>query len=166
MTEPHASRPHMPGYGTLGPDEGTGLLPWSWAREQLVGSRNYWLGTGWPDGRPHTTPVWGVWHEEELWFSSSLRSRKARNLLADPRCTAATQDPEQPVVVEGAARVVRVPELLAAFVAATNVKYATSLDVGFLDPAVNGTFVLRPRQVIGLREEDFTGSPTRWRFGA
>ena len=35
MGEPHASRPYMPGYGLLGPDEGTGLLPWSWAEERL-----------------------------------------------------------------------------------------------------------------------------------
>jgi len=25
----------MPGYGLLPPDEGTGLLPWSWAEERL-----------------------------------------------------------------------------------------------------------------------------------
>jgi hypothetical protein len=29
MEQPRSSRPHMPGYGTLGPEEGTGLLPWS-----------------------------------------------------------------------------------------------------------------------------------------
>jgi len=35
----------MPGYGTLEPEEGTGLLPWSWAVERLTSSRNYWLAT-------------------------------------------------------------------------------------------------------------------------
>ena len=44
-----SSRPHMPGYGTLGPDQGTGLLPWSWAEERLVRSHDYWVATTWPD---------------------------------------------------------------------------------------------------------------------
>ena len=37
MTEPTASRPHMPGYGILDADRGKGLLPWSWAKERLTG---------------------------------------------------------------------------------------------------------------------------------
>src|SRR5690606_27626478 len=32
--EPVAERPYMPGYGIVGPDEGSGLLPWSWAVER------------------------------------------------------------------------------------------------------------------------------------
>ena len=34
----------------------------------------------------------------------------------------------------------------------------------FLDPEVNGTFVVTPERVIAISEDDFTGSPTRWRF--
>ena len=48
-------------------------------------------------------PVWGVWLDGRLWFSSGLRSRKARNLAADPRCTLTTDDARDPVVVEGTA---------------------------------------------------------------
>ncbi len=80
--QPPARRPYMPGYGTLGEDEGTGLLPWSWAEEQLRRSHNFWLATRWPDGRPHVMPVWAVWQAQTLLFSSSLGSRKARNLAA------------------------------------------------------------------------------------
>src|SRR5262249_26976380 len=53
LSEARASRPYMPGYGLLGPDEGTGLLPWPWAEERLTSSRNYWVVSLWPDGRPH-----------------------------------------------------------------------------------------------------------------
>jgi hypothetical protein len=49
---PKAGRPHMPGYGIK--DDGDKLLPWSWAAEQLAKSRNYWLTTVRPDGKPHT----------------------------------------------------------------------------------------------------------------
>jgi hypothetical protein len=71
MAEPEASRPHMPGYGIAGPLEGRGLLPWTWAEERLVESHDYWLATVHPDGRPHVTPVWGVWEHSAAWFSSS-----------------------------------------------------------------------------------------------
>ena len=74
----------MPGYGVQPADEGTGLLPWSWAVERLTASHDYWLATTWPDGRPHVMPVWGVWWQDALWFSCGLRSRKARNIGARP----------------------------------------------------------------------------------
>ncbi|WP_236700301.1 pyridoxamine 5'-phosphate oxidase family protein [Allosalinactinospora lopnorensis] len=76
MTEPRASRPFMPGYGIQSPHEGSGLLPWSWAEERLRTSHDYWVCTVWPDGRPHTMPVWAVWDAQELWFCSGRRSRK------------------------------------------------------------------------------------------
>src|SRR5207244_11433521 len=76
VVEPVASRPYMPGYGTLGPEEGTGLLPWSWAEEQLTVSHDYWLASVWPDGRPHLMTVWGMLQVGALWDSSRGRSRK------------------------------------------------------------------------------------------
>lgn len=154
----------MPGYGILEPDEGSGLLPWSWAAQRLTDSRNYWLCTVRPGGRPHVMPVWGVWLADELWFSSGLRSRKALNLAYDPRCSAAVEDAGSPVVVEGTARVVVLPAQIAAFAAASNAKYDMDIPVSFYDPAVNGTYALHPSWAFGLRQEDFSGSPTRWRF--
>ena len=75
MSDPRAGRPYMPGYGIVGPDEGRGLLPWSWAEERLIASHDYWVATVWPDGRPHVMPVWGIWHDESVWFSSSAHGR-------------------------------------------------------------------------------------------
>ena len=45
-----------------------------------------------------------------------------------------------------------------------NEKYSTDIEVGFLDPAVNATFSVRPERVFGVVHGDFTGSPTRWTF--
>lgn len=154
----------MPGYGTLPADEGTGLLPWSWAEARLTRAHDYWVATTWPDGRPHVMPVWGVWRDEAVWFSSSVRSRKARNLAADPRCVVTTDDPQEPVVVEGTAVVTTDRAAIAAMVAAMNEKYDAGLGVDFFDPAVNATFRVTARWAFGLDEKDFTGSPTRWRF--
>ena len=154
----------MPGYGVRPAGEGTGLLPWSWAEERLISSRNYWVTTLWPDGRPHLMPVWGMWHQGSFWFSTSKPSRKARNLSADPRCTVATEDAANPVVVEGLAELVTDRDDLATMLALENAKYATEYGIETLDPAVNSTFRVRPRWVFGLRSDDFTGSPTRWDF--
>ena len=109
-------------------------------------------------------PVWAVWDGGALWFSSSVGSRKARNLAADPRCSIATDNAWEPVVVEGVATVVTDHDALARFIALENEKYATDYGVDFLDPSVNTTFRVAPSWVFSLTEEDFEGSPTRWTF--
>ncbi len=140
MDQPRASRPYMPGYGIVGPTQGSGLLPWSWAEQRLAASRNYWVASSWPDGRPHAMPV------------------------ADPRCVVTTENAVEPVVIEGTAEVVTDPEALARMLALENAKYQTDYSIELLDPAVNATIRVRPRWAFGLAEEDFTGSPTRWVF--
>jgi PPOX class probable F420-dependent enzyme len=162
MGDPVARRPSMPGYGIVGPDEGRGLLPWSWAVERLTRSRNYWLATTWPDGRPHVMPVWGVWDDGAVWFSSSVGSRKARNLRRDDRCVLTTEEAVQPVVVDGRATVVTEEPRLRRFLDLANEKYVSSMDLAFLDPAVNATVRVDPAVVIGLDDDAFTDSPTRW----
>ncbi|NYJ04417.1 pyridoxamine 5'-phosphate oxidase family protein [Petropleomorpha daqingensis] len=162
---PVADRPVMPGYGILPAGEGTGLLPWAEAERRLTVSHDYWCATVSPDGRPHIMPVWGIWDHGRLWFSSGLRSRKARNLAADPRCTLTTDNARDPVVLEGRAEVVTEADRIAAFVDAVNAKYGAGLTPDFQDPAVNGTFAVTPGRVFALSGADFAGSPTRWTFG-
>ncbi|HEX6820180.1 MAG TPA: pyridoxamine 5'-phosphate oxidase family protein [Ktedonobacterales bacterium] len=164
MSEPSAGRPFMPGYGLLGPAEGSGLLPWSWAEERLIASRTYWVVSLWPDGHPHAMPVWGLWHDHAFWFSSSKGSRKARNLTADPRCTVTTEDAAAYVVLEGIAELVSNLETLREMLRQENAKYHTDYTMELMDPAVNSAFRVSPRRAFGLREDDFTGSPTRWTF--
>lgn len=48
----------MPGYGTLPADEGTGLLPWSWAEERLLRSHDFWLATVTADSVFALLPEW------------------------------------------------------------------------------------------------------------
>ena len=154
----------MPGYGTLPADQGTGLLPWSWAAERLARSHDYWLATVSPSGAPHLMPVWGVWLDERLWFSSANGSRKARNLATEPRCTISTDDPFEPVVVQGRAERITIPEQLQSLLAAENAKYGTGYGIEMIDPAINSVFALAPEWVLTLDSKDFTGSPTRFVF--
>jgi PPOX class probable F420-dependent enzyme len=152
----------MPGYGILAADEGTGLLPWSWAAERLERSRDYWIATTWPDGRPHVMPVWGIWRDRSLVFSSSRSSRKARNLAADPRCSLATEDPLEPVTVEGAATFLDDASEIAEFASAINAKHQVDYPVSFYTSPENVCIRIDALSAIGLAEADFTGSPTRW----
>ena len=140
MSDPNATRPYMPGYDIVGPDEGRGLLPWSWAEERLIASHDYWVATVWPDGRPHVMPVWGIWHDESVWFSSSVQSRKAGNLRSDSRYVVTTDNPSEPVVVEGVAEVVRELGAIEELVSRLNDKYSSDVTVEFMDPDVNATF--------------------------
>jgi PPOX class probable F420-dependent enzyme len=156
------ARPHMPGYGTLPATEGSGLLPWSWADDKLRTSHDFWLATARPDGRPHVMPIWGVWDGRALWFSTSNGSRKSRNLLAEPRCTIATDDALNPVVMDGRVELLTDDESIKRAISLVNEKYATNYDVSFQDPNVNRTFRFTPEVAFGLLETDFAGSPTRW----
>jgi hypothetical protein len=151
----------MPDYGIQGPDEGSGLLPWSWAEQRLTESRNYWVTSLWPDGRPHSMPVWGVWDGQALWFGSGRRSRKARNLAVDPGCVVATENADEPVIIEGSAEVAQERHVIARVAELMNAKYG-GITVEFL--AANATMRVRPRWAFGIAHEDFIGSPTRWAF--
>lgn len=155
----------MPGYGIRPAGEGTGLLPWSWAEQRLQTSRNFWVVTLWPDGRPHAMPVWGVWEVDRFWFSSSVGSRKARNIAGDSRCTIATEDAEHPVVLSGEGEIRTARAELAHVLELVNAKYETDYGLEMMDPAKNATIRVRPTWAFGLDADDFTGSPTRWTFG-
>jgi len=66
-----------------------------------------WLCTLRPDGSPHVTPVWFVFHETTWWVGSSARNKKVRNLARDPRVSLALEGGAAPVVAEGSATIHR-----------------------------------------------------------
>ena len=158
---PHASRPHIPGYGIEGEKDGHGLLPWSWAETRLARGWNYWLVTARPDGRPHMMPVWGLWWEGAFWFSTGEKTVKARNLGANPYCVVAPEGAAEAVIVEGQAEWVPASDSLKPLWAAYKKKYKWKMDG-------TGFFVLRPATVFGFIEKGdmFTKTATRWRFSA
>jgi nitroimidazol reductase NimA-like FMN-containing flavoprotein (pyridoxamine 5'-phosphate oxidase superfamily) len=153
----------MPGYGVLPPEGGRGLLPWSWAEERLVTSHNYWLATARPDGTPHLMPVWGVWVEGRLYFSTGRASRKARHLFARPQCSASTEGAAEAVILEGHAKEVRPDAIGRAVFDAYEQKYGRPLA-----PELGPIFALRPLTVFGFieHEAEFSGTATRWTFDA
>jgi len=152
-----AERPTMPGYGiSQGP---RGLLPWSWAEERIARSRNFWLSTTRPDGRPHAMAVWAIWLAGGLYFSTGADTVKGRNLAHRPQCVVTTESAAEPVVIEGRAERVApdLPEVLRAYEA----KYAIPY------PPDSAVYRVLPQVAFGFIEEAsrFPDSATRWVFG-
>jgi PPOX class probable F420-dependent enzyme len=170
VNEPAADRPLMAEYGV--PEDLDGILPWSWARERLERSRNYWVVTASRDGRPHAMPVWGLWRpaREEFWFSCAKTSRKMHNLRENPQVTIAADDTVEVVSVEGVAEEVVDESEREQFIAEYVDKYAgdeLSRDelATFLRGA--GPFVrVVPQRAFGVieRAEEFAPRATRWRW--
>jgi hypothetical protein len=160
---PKASRPHAPGYGF--PESTKGLLPWSWAEQRLKKSHNYWITTVKPDGSPHTMVVWGLWLDGRFLFSTGSKSRKARNLAANPRCIVCTELSHEAVIVEGTAEIADVParrKLIPVYEKKHKWDLSTMKDdlLSMKEPV----YAIRPRVVFALWEKHFQGKSTRWTF--
>lgn len=159
--EPKADRPRMPkGYAIS--TENQGLLTWGEVRERLSKSRNYWVSTTRPDGRPHVMPVWGLWSNGAFYFSTDRTSRKARNLAANPAVVVHLESGNEVTIVEGVAREVTQPSALNSIDKAYQAKYG----MGMSGPpgAVVVICSVQPRTVFAWRERDFPKSATRWKF--
>ena len=147
------------GYGiATGPD---GTLPWEWATERLAASRNYWICTTRADGRPHAMPVWGLWLDEAVYFSTDPGSIKGHNLADRPDAVIHLESGDEMVVAEGVVERVTGDQLPARFVEAYATKYGHTLDVS--DPAF-AFYRMGPSKVLAWREQDFPTSATRFRF--
>jgi len=67
---------------------------------------HFFLGTVRTNGRPHAAGIGAVWLDGDLYFTSGLEARKARNLAANPACTIAVSLAGIDLVLEGAATIV------------------------------------------------------------
>jgi hypothetical protein len=152
-TEPTVDRPHAPGYFT--PEPSNDLLPWSWAVEMMNRVRNPVISTVRPDGRPHATPVWGIWLKAGYCFSTSITSVKSKNLLANSQCVITSSDHDDVVILEGEAELSDLPD---GFTDSYEAKYAEHIDSGPI-------WVVRPRLALGFQAtEAFARTATRWKF--
>ena len=62
----------------------------------LAGPNIAHIATILPDGAPHSVAVWGGLVGENAYFFTQERSRKARNLEADPRVAISLVDKDNP----------------------------------------------------------------------
>jgi len=148
-------------YGAPADASGAELLPWSWAVERLIAARNYWICTTRADGRPHAAPVWALWMDDALWFSTSPESQKGRNLARNPRTIVHLESGDDVVILEGDAVPARDEEALARFAEAYEAKYAYRVDVTSADTPV---YVVLPRVAQTWSEREFPRAVARWLF--
>ena len=146
---------------------GSGKLPWTWAIEQLIEARNYWIATTRPDGKPHSRPVWGVWFDNTFYFSTG--SLAASNLASHPAITVHLESGSKVVIIEGVAELISSTTLVEHVVSQYNHKYDSNTDTHNLPGPF---YAVRPQVAFGWHFEESELSPestglgtaTRWQF--
>ena len=154
----------MPGYGISRAQKG--MLPWKWAEDRLKKSRQYWISTTRPDGRPHVMVIWALWLDGFLYFCTGSTSRKARNLALNPHCTLCTEDAAEAVILEGVVETERNPEQIRKILRLYGKKYKFDMSE-MADDLLNlkePVFRLCPKTGFGLSEKKFPTTATRWLF--
>ncbi|MEE1930206.1 pyridoxamine 5'-phosphate oxidase family protein [Streptomyces sp. TRM 70351] len=154
-------------------DAEAAATPWPVAAEGLAAAPLYWLTTVRADGRPHVTPLIGVWHEDALHFCTGPGEQKARNLAHSPHCALTTGrntlDEGVDLVVEGEASPVTDAARLAALAAAYVAKYGEDWRFEVRDGAFHGgggraqVFAVVPTRAFGFAKGGSFGQTT-YRF--
>ena len=79
----------------------------------MEASRNYWIASVSPGGRPHAAPVWGLWHQDAFYFSTHPDSRKGHNIAAQPSVVIHLESGDEAVMIEGQAEPIEEATLLS-----------------------------------------------------
>jgi hypothetical protein len=155
-----ASRPKIPAeYGI--PKNNKGLLPWSHVTERMTQAMHYWICTVGPDGRPHVTPVDGLWLDGVLYFGGSPKTRRNRDLTANPTVSVHLDSSDDVVILHGDAHLHKPNHELAvqlAKVSAEKYGYAPRPE----DYESSGVYMFRPLTVFAWKQ--FPKDVTRWQF--
>jgi hypothetical protein len=149
-------------------------IPWSRALKQLGSSAGtYWLATTKPDGGPHVAGTGALWLDGKIYFVSGERTRKSRNLAANPRCVFSVSLTGIDLVLEGRAiRVTDRPTLLRLAKRYADQGWPTSVSgtaftAAYSAPSAGpppwNLYVVRPSTVFGVSTASPPGA-TRWRF--
>jgi general stress protein 26 len=148
-------------------DPGSAATSWLEAAGVLEAAELYWLTTVRADGRPHVTPLIGVWQDGAVHFCTGPREQKARNLEHHEQvaittgCNAWARGID--VVVEGAAARVTDSATLQRLADGYEAKYGSEwhFDVGdgvFVfgsggDDAAAAVFRIEPTKVLTFAKQ-------------
>ena len=137
-------------------------LPFAHAEKRLKESKNYWICTSRPDGRPHSIPVWGFWIDGAIYFGTARESRKAKNLAHNPAVSIHLDSGDDVVILEGKAEEVDLTNksTRANLEAASKSKYKMPLMVS----PETVMYSVVPERVLAWTEKDFPNNATRWKF--
>lgn len=158
---PAAVRPTMKHYGVAKGRKG--LLDWSFVDERMSRSRNYWISTTRADGRPHAAPVWGVWVDGVLYFSTGGKSVKGRNLALRPEVSVHLESGDEVVIIEGRIEPISSGAELDKASQQYKAKYPP-FELKADNPPTAAIYRVMPREVFAWTEKDFPNTATRWVF--
>lgn len=158
--KPLASRPRIPAeYGI--PKNYKGLLPWSHVTERMTQAMHYWICTVGSDNRPHITPVDGLWLDDRLYFGGSPKTRRNRDLLANPAVSVHLDSSEDVVILYGNANLQKPDQQLAIELAkASAAKYGYAPNPESYESS--GVHVFQPLTVFAWKQ--FPRDATRWQL--
>jgi PPOX class probable F420-dependent enzyme len=133
-----------------------------------------WLATINADGSPHVTGIGAMWADGAFWFETGEQTRKGRNVARDPRCTLSLAAREFDLVVEGDARRVTDPAVVAAMaqrwaedwpcrVDESGVALTAEFSAPSAGPPPWFVYRITPRSATALSIIG-SGGATRWRF--
>lgn len=148
--------------------------PWDQAIAEFSDAELYWLTTVRPDGRPHVTPLVGLWHDGAPHFCTGPTEQKARNLAANSNVVLTTGTNSWKhgldIVVEGTALAIRNEPALRAVADAYVAKYQGDwkfgVENGVFTNADGGTatvFRVEPRKLLAFAKDPH--GQTAFRFG-
>lgn len=163
---------------TLSPFSSVASVATAWERglAELRDAEVYWLSTVRPDGRPHVTPLLGVWLGGALYFCTGAGERKAKNLAHNQHCVLTTGRNTladgvdvalegEATTVEGVAELRRVAD---SYESKYGERFTASEGTWFgLGDAIRGgdalVYQVVPSTAFGF-EKGHQFSQTRWRF--
>jgi len=162
MPTPKISRPKLPkGYA----DNPASFVDWEWVTEQMTESKNYWLSSVRPNGRPHVVPRWGVFIDNEFWYDGSPETRHAQNIIKNPNVSLHLESGDQVVMMEGISKPAEkpTPEFATQLAEVIGSKYGED---GYSPKPdqwdEGGLYVFTPRQCIAWTV--FYEDPTKFVF--
>lgn len=155
-------------------------IPWSRALKQLEAQgseedrgRTCWLATTGPGERPHLAAVGALWVDNRFFFTSGPRTRKSRNIAANPNCAVSVSLNDIDVVIEGTARKVtdgptleRVANIYASLGWPARAS-GGAITADFSAPSAGrgpwDLYAVTPTVAVGVATKEPHGA-TRWRF--
>jgi len=162
MTAPKITRPQFPpGYV----DHPKSEVAWEYVETRLRESKNYWLCSVRPNGRPHVVPRWGVFMDGKFYYDGSAETRHAQNIVKNSNVSLHLESGSDVVIMEGESAPAGKPDLSLAFrlSEAYRAKYT---DEGYAPEPTQwdegGLFVFTPRQCIAWTV--FFENPTKFVF--
>jgi hypothetical protein len=161
---PVGVRPKMgAAFDMWAPEGGKGsVLEWDWVRHRMYSARSYWVITQPASGPPHPMPVWGVFVDDVLYFSTPTTSAKARHIARSSACSVHLESADDVVILMGEARQEKDEGLQGTLAKAFFDKYQVEVVGKFPDQAMYGFRASKAFAWQGFPESEYMRTMTRF----